>query len=261
MKPLVSIIIPSRNNSQYLSACIDSCLSQTYTHIEVLVVDDFSTDDSLDVAYSFADSDPRIKILNLPLEDSNRTFRGVDINAGYLARNYGISHARGEWITFVDSDDLISDFRINHLVTAAKTCDALHITTTYNKFSLESPLELPPDYSWELIFDTKILFSHLLQQNDFFSFKPNWFRKYFPLHLRLSRRLRPFFFPSPMSPYPGVGGGPFIHSSVATRFRPLRLREWSSSSGRGSDRDFNFRVLFDYGQSIFIDSKSYHWRT
>jgi len=92
MSKTVSVVIPAYNQSQYLAAAIRSALAQTYEDIEVLVVDDGSTDDTRRVATSFDDSRVRYIYQN---------------NAGLAAaRNTGIRHARGSVLTFLDSDDL-----------------------------------------------------------------------------------------------------------------------------------------------------------
>lgn len=90
--PLVSIVIPSYNKERFLAAAIDSALSQTYPSIEVVVVDDGSTDASIEVAERYAD---RIQLIRI--ENS-----GVS-----AARNAGIMAAHGDYIGLVDADDLI----------------------------------------------------------------------------------------------------------------------------------------------------------
>jgi glycosyltransferase involved in cell wall biosynthesis len=89
---LVSVIVPVYNVEAYLADTIRSVLAQTYTNFEMIIVDDGSTDGSLDIARGF--SDPRIKIVR-------QTNRGL---AG--ARNTGIRNAQGEYLAFLDADDL-----------------------------------------------------------------------------------------------------------------------------------------------------------
>jgi hypothetical protein len=88
---MVSIIIPAYNQGHYLGEAIQSALSQTYQDFEVLVIDDGSTDNTAEIARSF--SDPRIQYIY----QDNRGLSG--------ARNTGVRHARGEYITYLDSDD------------------------------------------------------------------------------------------------------------------------------------------------------------
>ncbi len=95
MDETISIIIPVYNTEDYLPACLDSVLSQTYHNLEVIVVDDGSTDRSGDILRSYRQKDPRVVVLQQP-------------NCGVVkARMNGIRQASGQWIGFVDSDDFI----------------------------------------------------------------------------------------------------------------------------------------------------------
>jgi glycosyltransferase involved in cell wall biosynthesis len=91
--PLVSVVIPTYNRGHCIAACIDSVLAQTLGDFEIIVVDDFSADDTAARVAAFAD--PRISYLPLP---SNQ--------GGAVARNAGIGQASGEFVAFLDSDDL-----------------------------------------------------------------------------------------------------------------------------------------------------------
>ena len=91
--PLVSVIIPVYNSENYLRECLDSVVNQTLKDIEIICVDDGSTDHSLGILREYAKKDPRVSILH----QENR-YAGV-------ARNKGISAARGEFLVFLDADD------------------------------------------------------------------------------------------------------------------------------------------------------------
>lgn len=92
--PSISVIVPVYNVSPYLDRCIDSLLNQTLEDIEIIVVNDASTDNTLDIAREYRDLDPRINILDL------------GVNSGLSrARNIGMLKARGSSIMFVDGDD------------------------------------------------------------------------------------------------------------------------------------------------------------
>ena len=108
----ISIIVPAYNISAYLPRCLDSLLTQTYSNIEIVVVDDGSTDDTAKILESYALKDSRIK----PICKENG---GVT-----RARFCGIKHATGEWIGFVDGDDAVDSDMYERLLINAKKYDA-----------------------------------------------------------------------------------------------------------------------------------------
>lgn len=93
--PLISIVTPSFNSNKFLSATINSILVQSFTDWELIVVDDCSTDDTVQLVQQFVEQDNRIKLIQLP-ENSGAA----------VARNTAIDAAMGRYITFLDSDDL-----------------------------------------------------------------------------------------------------------------------------------------------------------
>lgn len=112
--PKVSIIIPTFNNEQYLPKCLLSVIKQSLKEIEIIVVNDGSTDNSENILKVFTESDNRFKIIN---QDKNE---GVS-----AARNIGIEIATGEFISFIDSDDWVDENFIEKLYMAVKenNCD------------------------------------------------------------------------------------------------------------------------------------------
>lgn len=100
---VVSVIIPVYNVQQYLPQCVESILAQTYQNLEIILVDDGSTDDSGRLCDDFAEKDSRLKVFHVP-------------NGGPAkARNIGLDCATGEYIVFVDSDDCVSEDWLNVL--------------------------------------------------------------------------------------------------------------------------------------------------
>ena len=96
MPPLVSIIIPVYNVERYLRKCLDSICGQTHRNLEILCVNDGSTDGSAAILEEYAARDKRIKIFSQK-------------NAGQgAARNLALNHATGEWVTGVDADDFLA---------------------------------------------------------------------------------------------------------------------------------------------------------
>jgi glycosyltransferase involved in cell wall biosynthesis len=111
--PAVSILIANFNGARYLETAVDSALRQTLTDIEVIIIDDASTDDSLKVALQCAAKDTRVHVLQLAT------------NAGPAgARNAGLRVARGEWVAILDSDDFMHPERMERLLTEAERADA-----------------------------------------------------------------------------------------------------------------------------------------
>lgn len=107
-RPMISVIVPLYNTEKYIERCLRSICGQTYGNLEILVVDDGSTDGSVDLVKKMAGQDPRIRILTH--EDN----RGL-----YRARLTGVSAARGDYIGFVDSDDYISCDRFRTMLDKA----------------------------------------------------------------------------------------------------------------------------------------------
>lgn len=96
--PKISVIIPVYNKEKYLKKCLDSVCNQTLQDIEIICVNDFSKDKSLDILLSYAEQDDRISIINFTEN------KGVS-----SARNAAIKAANGEFVAFVDSDDFIDE--------------------------------------------------------------------------------------------------------------------------------------------------------
>ena len=113
-KKKITIIIPIHNSESYLSKCVDSCLNQTMQEIEIVLVDDASTDNSPALVAEYASSHPE-KIVPIYLSENVR-------QGG--ARNKGIEVAKGEYLCFVDSDDWIESDMCEVLYLAAKAQNA-----------------------------------------------------------------------------------------------------------------------------------------
>ena len=110
--PLVSVIIPVYNVSRYLPQCLDSVTGQTYQNLEIVIVDDESTDGSGSICAHYAERDDRIRLIR----SENR---GIS-----SARNRGLEKISGTFIAFLDSDDWIEPHTIETLVRAARQTDA-----------------------------------------------------------------------------------------------------------------------------------------
>lgn len=118
MKDLVSIIMPSYNTAKYISDSIKSIQSQTYENWELIIVDDRSTDNSVEVIRSF--NDPRIRLLQ---NDKN--------SGAALSRNYALREARGKWVAFLDSDDVWVPEKLEKQIAFMKANDYSFTFTDY----------------------------------------------------------------------------------------------------------------------------------
>ena len=111
---MISVIVPVYNVEKYLERCVKSIAAQTYKDLEILLIDDGSTDKSGEMCDDFQQTDSRIKAFHKQ-------------NGGLSdARNYGIEHSAGEFISFVDSDDYIDE----------KMLETLHRLITENDADL-----------------------------------------------------------------------------------------------------------------------------
>ena len=113
MEDLISVIIPVFNNEDYLKECIESIINQSYKHLEIILIDDGSTDNSKKICDEYAQRDSRIKTIHKANEGVSQT------------RNLGIDMATGEWITFIDADDYIEKDFIEKTMKSAleEKCD------------------------------------------------------------------------------------------------------------------------------------------
>lgn len=119
----VSFIIPIYNVEKYLSECVESILAQTYSDFEMLLVDDGSPDNCPALCDDWARKDSRIKALHKP-------------NGGLSdARNYGLNHAQGDYVVFVDSDDFWVEKdcleQLMNVVDAHPECDFIGFNCSY----------------------------------------------------------------------------------------------------------------------------------
>lgn len=122
-KYLVSMILPVYNVDRFLAQCLTSILKQTYKNLEIIIVDDGSTDNSGKIADDFSLKDPRINVLHCEN-------RGVSV-----ARNIGIENATGEFISFIDSDDYLENDFVEYMIgiydtTQAELCFSMNNFTT-----------------------------------------------------------------------------------------------------------------------------------
>lgn len=124
MKPIISIIIPVYNVEHYIYKCLESIRSQTYKNIEIIIINDGSTDNSLSICQKFAQNDYRYILINQKNSGASH------------ARNVGIELAQGKYICFVDADDWIEE---NYIEEIAKNIKS-DIDIIFWGYTIDSPL-------------------------------------------------------------------------------------------------------------------------
>ena len=154
---LISVIVPIYNTLNYLQRCVDSIRRQTYKYLEIILVDDGSTDRSGAMAEKFALEDRRIKVFH-------KENGGVS-----SARNLGIDKARGEYIGFVDSDDYIEPEMYERLLAVALSEELLMVQISRDEIdehgNLMENVCVPPEKP-ELWEDERFMKELLLHRGD-----------------------------------------------------------------------------------------------
>ena len=135
MNPLISIIVPTYNVEKYIRTCIESILAQTYRNIEVIIVNDGSTDQSLAVISDLICSHHNVKVIN-------QKNQGLSV-----ARNTGIDVATGKYITFVDADDKIMPGFVSSLYQIADKTGADIVRGSFRDFNGNIPKGWGPDFN------------------------------------------------------------------------------------------------------------------
>jgi len=157
MEELISVIIPVYNVEEYLKKCIDSIINQTYSNLEILLIDDGSTDNSGKICDEYKIIDKRIKVIH-------KENGGVS-----SARNLGISEAKGKWLTFIDSDDWIETNFCEILINEARENNADVVLCAYNRVT-NSKLEKINVYSKNVELDSIQYLINILNPQTGFGF-------------------------------------------------------------------------------------------
>ena len=147
----ISVIVPVYKVEFYLKACIESILSQTFTDIELVLVDDGSPDDSGIICDEYAEKDNRIKVIHT-------------LNQGVVAaRACGVKHSEGEWFTFVDSDDILPKNALKDLMLGTLVTDTNIVVGYINSIPISRQIILSADtYRRESIEGTSRVITGLL---------------------------------------------------------------------------------------------------
>lgn len=142
----VSVITPAYNASEYIVETIESVLSQSYTDWEMLIVDDCSTDNTVEIVSKYCEKDSRIKLLK------HTENQGVA-----AARNTALKEAKGEYIAFLDSDDMWHSEKLLKQLAFMEENQYVLTYTGYQKYLSESKekgkiIDVPPEMTYESIF-------------------------------------------------------------------------------------------------------------
>jgi tetratricopeptide (TPR) repeat protein len=131
---MVSIIMTVYQRNQWLEIAIDSILQQTYRHLELIIVDDASTDDTWEWLQQIAITDNRIRLLKMTT------------NVGtYVAKNQGMLFSQGYYIAFMDADDWIHPQKLEAQIKILENSDAIAVTSSYLRVQTNSDLEFMPE--------------------------------------------------------------------------------------------------------------------
>ena len=134
--PLISIIIPVYNATKFLDQTITSCLKQDYPHLEIILINDGSTDDSKNICEKYQKASATTPSASILFFD--RPHQGVS-----ATRNFGLDHFSGEYFCFLDADDLLAENFISTLYALAKENNLDYITSGYQRFVGNFPTSEP----------------------------------------------------------------------------------------------------------------------
>lgn len=265
--PLISVIIPAYNCEKTVATAIESMLNQTYKNIEIIVVDDKSTDRTKGVVKSFTVEYPKKVRLFDGQSDSHRfdTKLNRNVNAGWSARNTGLEYAHGEYITFQDADDASLLNRIEVQYELLKKYDSTHLCIDWLKFDekyLDKKLNVGKfSKKGKETIGPKELYDISQRSKGLVAKISVTLNAMIPFHIKRTRLINKFFFGT-LENYPGPGNSPMFRRKVIdkVRFRPLKERVWPSFMGRGADKDFNFQVAETFKNSHVVPVPLYLWR-
>lgn len=265
MKPLISVIIPVYNCENTISIAIDSILNQTYKNIEMIVVDDRSTDKTKEIVLEMAKLNNKIRLID-GQEDPLRfdTKLNRNINAGYSARNIGFKYARGNFITFQDADDASFLNRIEVQYDLLIKYNSIHMTLDWIQFNekyLGKKIDIAEYIKKLEMIRPKELYEMSQRSRGLISKISQKFNRIIPFHIKRQRIIKKLFFGS-LENYPGAGNSPLFRREVVekVKFRKLKDRIWPSFMGRGADKDFNFQVAETFKNSHVFFIPLYMWK-
>lgn len=264
--PLISVIIPSYNCASTIEVAIRSILEQTYPNLEIIVVDDNSTDNTREIVARMAEKHNIIFYHRIDADDAQRiNVRGRNINAGWRARNYGFERSHGEWVVFQDADDASLLNRIEILYDLALRHGAWHVCAQWIQYRdelLGKKLDVGAIFKdkKDVVIESDEIVRLARTCKGFLPKVLGPYHRLIPFEWKRARFINKLFFGA-LDPYPG-SGHPLIKREVMehVKWRPLESRVWPTFMGRGADRDFNFLVAETFKKSIAVKLPLYLWR-
>ncbi|MFA6095231.1 MAG: glycosyltransferase family 2 protein [Candidatus Paceibacterota bacterium] len=266
-RPLISVIMPAYNNEKTIGTAIRSMLGQTYRNLEIIVVNDSSTDGTRAVAEELAKEDARIRVVDSPADPDRFDAKlGRNINAGYSARNTGFAHVRGELVTFQDADDASLANRIETQYELLKKHDAVHVTLDWIKYDEKYlgrglDVERYKRENPDIMTDPEDLYALSQKTKGVVAKISPALNRIVPFSIKRRRLINKFFFGS-LASYPASGNTPLFRREIMekVKFRKLGDRVWPTFMGRGADRDFDFQVAEAFRRSYVFAIPLYMWR-
>lgn len=152
--PLISIIMPVYNAAGFLTRAVQSAQAQTYRNIEILLIDDCSTDNTVEVAQALAKSDPRIRV-----------FRQPQNGGPSAARNRGLQEAKGEWLAVLDADDAYTPQRLERMLQTARDTNADMVADNLRLYDAMAQQESGTAFNWGAPITLPLTIEFLLQND------------------------------------------------------------------------------------------------
>lgn len=263
---LISVVIPVWNEKDRIARAVESMQNQTWKNLEIIVVDDGSTDGTQDIVKKIAEADSRVKFYDNPHKVGRTNWRGYDINAGYAARNYGFSIAKGLWITTQDGDDASLLNRIEAQYDLAKKYNATLITIGYQRLRtelLDKQLDIEKVFAEKgenaVVIQPDAVLAHTQKQKGPLMIES--VHRFIPFPIKWFPYTRKLFYKR-TDPFIGADNCMMFDRKVIDAgiyFRSRNQRTWGTPNGRGSGRDFAYNVTTVFKNSWSFKLPLYLW--
>ncbi len=263
---LISVVIPVWNEKDRIARAIESMQNQTWRNLEIIVVDDGSTDGTQEIVKGIAKQDQRVSFYDNPHKVPRTNWRGYDINAGYAARNYGFSIAEGQWITTQDADDASLLNRIEVQYQLAKKYNATMVTVSYQRLRpeiLDKKLDIGRIFKEKgeehVVIRPETIVTFTKKQRGILMIEP--LHRFIPFPIKWFPYTRKLFYRH-TDPFLGADNCMMFNRKVidaGVYFRTRNQRTWGTPNGRGTGRDFAYNVSMKFKNSWSFRLPLYLW--